>query len=90
MKRYRFKTKSVEDYRPLIFNPNYPWWCTGSAMDNSYAIIICYLPDNENLFKYWDDAYDIDIETNVEIVFTERFLRPKWYKKNVLRQEKIK
>lgn len=26
--KYRFKTYS-EDYRPLIFNPKYPYWCTG-------------------------------------------------------------
>ena len=52
--RYRFKTKSVDDYRPLIDMKNIqmPWWCSGEADDGSYAIIICYLPENEELEKY--------------------------------------
>ena len=39
---YRFKTKSVQDYRPLIDMKEIqmPWWCTGSAMDSSYVIIV--------------------------------------------------
>lgn len=80
--KYRFKTKSVEDFRPLIFNPAYPWWCTGTADNDSYATIVCYLPQNENLLSYWDDAYDIDCEKNTEIQFSGRFPRPNWYKEN--------
>ena len=32
---YRFKTKAVDDYRPLIDMKEIqmPWWCTGSAMN---------------------------------------------------------
>lgn len=79
--RYRFKTKAVEDYRPLIDMKDIqmPWWCTGFATDNSYAVIVCYLPNGEDLFKYWDDAYDIDFETaRTEIVYTDRFQKPEW------------
>ena len=49
--RYRFKTKSVDDYRPLIDMKNIqmPWWCSGEAGDGSYAIFICYLPETEEL-----------------------------------------
>ena len=77
---YRFKTKSVDDFRPLIdmADIQMPWWCTGSAMDDSYVIIVCYLPKGEDLFKYWDDAYDIDSEERTEIKYTDRFLKPKW------------
>lgn len=79
MKRYRFKTKSVKDYRPLVFNPAYPWWCSGTAGDGKYATIICYLPDDEEFLKYWDDAYDIDSEDCKEIVFSDRLSKPEWY-----------
>lgn len=77
---YRFKTKSVQDYRPLIDMKEIqmPWWCTGSAMDSSYVIIVCYLPKNEDLSKYWDDAYDINSESRTEIIYTDRFQKPEW------------
>ncbi len=83
MIKYRFKTKSVQDFRPLVFNRKYPWWCTGTAGDDSYVTIICYLPKSEDLQKYWDDAYDIYCEKDVEIQFTDRFPKPNWYKKEV-------
>lgn len=77
---YRFKTKSVEDHRPLLDMKDIgmPWWCTGGAMDGSYDIIVCYLPKGEDLFKYWDDAYDIDSEERSEITYNDRFKKPKW------------
>lgn len=82
MKWYRFKTKAVDDYRPLkdMAEIQTPWWCTGTAMDDSYAIIVCYLPDDEDLYDYWDDAYDIDTEYRPEIVYTDRFIKPEWIK----------
>ena len=77
---YRFKTKAVDDCRPLIDMKSIqmPWWCTGYAMDDSYAIIVCYLPKGEELFKYWNDAYDIASEERSEIRYTERFQKPEW------------
>ena len=82
MNKYRFTTKNVEDYRPLIFNPKYPWWCSGISGDNTYAIIICYLPKEEDLFKYWDDAKNIEITEDVEIEFNSRFPKPNWFVKS--------
>ena len=80
MKKYRFKTKSVEDYRPLVdmSSIHMPYWCSGTAGDDSYVIIICYLPDNENLYKYWDDAYDIDVTDVNDIKYSSRFPKPTW------------
>lgn len=77
---YRFKTKAVNDYRPLVDMKHIgmPWWCTGIAGDNSYAIIVCYLPEEESLLKYWDDAYDIHKEYKKEVEYTFRFSKPKW------------
>lgn len=77
-KRYRFKTYASEDYRPLEFNPCYPWWCTGSGED--YVTIVAYLPENEDLKKYWDDADDVNFEDADEIVFTSRFTKPSYFK----------
>jgi hypothetical protein len=76
-KRYRFRTKSVEDYRPLIFNRKYAWWCSGFGEND--AIIIAYLPIDEDLLKYWDDAHDIEFTEENEIIFTSRFPRPSWF-----------
>lgn len=82
-KRFRFKTKSVNDYRPLIFNPNYPWWCSGMAGDESYAVIIAYLPVSEDLKKYWDDAFDIEFTEEEKIVFSDRFSKPEYFNKAI-------
>lgn len=78
--RYRFKTKAVDDWRPLIDMKDIqmPYWNTGSAMDGTYVIIVCYLPEPEDIFKYWDDAYDIDKTEVNEITYTGRFPKPAW------------
>ena len=78
--RYRFSTRSVEDYRPLIdMKPmKMPWWCSGCAGDDSFVTIVCYLPKGDDLFKYWDDAFDIEKEEVSEITYTSRFAKPKW------------
>ena len=81
-KRYRFKTYSVADKRPLIFNPKYPWWCSGYGENEKgeYAVIVAYLPKNENLQKYWDDAFEVDYKMEPTITFTDRFPMPKYFK----------
>ena len=78
--KYRFKTKSLEDYRPLkdMKEIQCLWWCSGEGID--YAIIICYLPVGTDLFEYWDDAYDIDVEHKDKITYTDRFKKPEWIK----------
>lgn len=82
--RYRFKTHSVDDYRPLVdMAPiQMPWWCTGFGENTAgdYAIIVCYLPVLEPLEKYWDDAFDVDAQEVDGIVYTSRFPMPKWLK----------
>ena len=75
--RYRFKTKHTGDYRPLIFNPKYPWWCTGSGED--YAIIVAYLPPTEKLEDYWEDADFVEYDPMDRIIFNERFPKPEYF-----------
>lgn len=79
---YRFKTKSIKDYRPLkdMKEIQCPWWCSGEGTD--YAIIICYLPKGIDLFEYWDDAYDIDVEQKEKITYTDRFKKPDYIKED--------
>lgn len=83
--RYRFKTNAIDDYRPLIdmADIKMPWWCTGTAGDESYVIIVCYLPVDEDLHKYWDDAYDIEETEEEEIKYSGRFPAPEWTFKEV-------
>ena len=79
-KKYRFKTYA-SDNRPLIFNPKYPWWCSGYSEDSEgeYSIIIAYLPSNEDLFKYWGDAFDVDFAEKESITFSDRFPKPDYF-----------
>lgn len=78
-KRYRFYTNSVEDYRPLVFNPKYPWWCSGYSGDMEKAVIVAYLPDKEKLEKYWDDAEDVEFTEEDKLTFSSRFPKPDYF-----------
>lgn len=81
MIRYRFKTNSVSDPRPIVDMAliKMPWWCTGfSCTTNEYATIVCYLPEGEPLYKYWDDAFDVEVENVSEIKYSDRFPKPEW------------
>ena len=80
--RYRFCTRAVEDFRPLVDMKliGMPWWFTGSG--HGYVTIVCYLPENEPLEKYWDDAFDICEEYVDEIVYTDRFQKPEWLERS--------
>lgn len=77
-KRYRLYTRSINDYRPLIFDDRYPWWCSGYS--DFEAVIIAYLPDGEDVLKYWDDARIDVVQDRNSITFTDRFPKPNWYK----------
>lgn len=79
-KRYRFGTYAT-DWRPLVCNPQYPFWNSGESNNTNgeYSIIIAYLPADEELLKYWDDAFDIKFTEEEKINFTPRFPRPENY-----------
>lgn len=77
--RYRFKTQSVDDCRPIVFNPAYPWWCTSVAGDGSYAIIVAFLPKDEPLATYWDDAFAVEQQECDGPTFSDRFPKPESY-----------
>lgn len=81
-KRYRFHTRSVDDYRPLVFNPSYPWWCSAETGDGSFVTIVAYLPADEPLERYWDDVFDVDYTEEETITFSGRFPRPVYYQES--------
>lgn len=74
-KRYKFITYSWQDYRPIVFNPHYPWWKVdvGFNTKGTYIVIVAYLPLDEPLNKYWDDAEDIEVEERDEITFNDLY-----------------
>lgn len=88
MLRVRFKIKFVdcdEDYRPVIWPIKYPYWCSGEHNNefddnDEYFILVAYVDSEEELYKQWPEAYDLDIEEVEKIEFTGRFQKPKWYK----------
>lgn len=79
-RRYRFSTKQVKDYRPLLFNPAYPWWKSGVSGDGSMVQIVAYLPAHELLATYWDDAFNVTYREEASITFTDRFPKPAYYR----------
>ncbi len=77
-KRHRF-TQPTEDYRPIKFPPPGPYWCSGyDSKDN--AILIAYLPSKAKLIDWWPEAQDDEYTDESEVVFSDRFPRPDWYK----------
>jgi len=75
--RYRFKTKSINDCRPLVFEPKYPWWKTGES--ENAVTIVAYIPKGKSIYTYWNDAYEIDYREESKIEFTTRFSKPEWF-----------
>lgn len=80
-KRYRFREDSG-DYRPVVFVKAYPWWCSGYAGDS--AIIVAFLPADQDLAKYWPTAYGVEVldEEASGPTFTSRFAKPDYYDAN--------
>jgi len=76
-RRYRLHTGSVDDCRPLVFNPKFPWWCSGYGDD--YATIIAWLPEDEDLYMYWDDATGVEFTEHEKIEFSSRFVKPDYF-----------
>lgn len=82
--RYRFKTRSVDDPRPLkpLKPLNVPFWISGYEQDPDFtlksAIIVCYLPHGTDLHEFWDDAYDVASCDCDEIAYSTRFPKPDW------------
>ena len=89
---FKFRFKVPEEYVPYDTNEkmesiNMPWWITGYShystelhLDIDSAIIICYLPKGENLFNYWEHAFEIESMEVEEIIYSARFPMPSYIK----------
>lgn len=72
----RFKA-NVEDYRPVLWPAEHPFWCSGYGED--YSIVISYANDEDYIYENWPEAKDLEIEEVNGYVFTERFPKPGWF-----------
>lgn len=79
MIRARFKTASLDDYRPMAV-AKHPWWCSGET--DTHAIIVAYADDIHQIKNLWPEAEDIEVmeEGLSAYTFTSRFRRPEWFK----------
>ena len=79
MIRVRFTTDG-RDYRPVLFPPKHPWWCTGY---NEYdeAVIVAYADSEEQIAEYWPDYEEFNIldEDVGDYKFSDRMPRPEWF-----------
>lgn len=78
MIRARFHA-NYDDYRPVKWPPPGPYWCTGFAGDESYSIVVAYVEKVSQIKKFWPEASNLDLQHDVEIVFTDRFEEPDWW-----------
>ncbi len=77
--RCRFHA-DLDDYRPVAWPPPGPFWCSGTGDD--YSVIIAYVTSEEQVIEFWPEANNISAEECDEIVFTDRFPEPEWWKEN--------
>jgi len=75
--RCRFKA-AADDYRPMKFPPPGPYWCSGQNDDSS--TLIAYVRTEDQIIEHWPEAEDIEVTEQEEIVFTDRFPKPTWFK----------
>lgn len=66
------------DYHPVVWPIKHPYWCTGE--NESSFVLVTYVDSEEELYKQWPEAYDLDIEEVEKIEFNGRFKKPEWYK----------
>lgn len=85
--RFYINIKEVkEDYRPVIWPIKYPYWLSG---ESETAYIICaYADSEEDIYKQWPEAYDLDTEEVKSIEFSERFPKPDWYREEPIMKDK--
>ena len=78
MIRARFKA-NADDYRPVNWPINHPYWCTGYAGDDSYSIVVAYADDEAEILRNWPEAADIEYEEEDHYFFSDRFPKPSWF-----------
>lgn len=76
---------NLEDYRPVIWPPLGPYWCSGES--DTHSIIVAYFPagtTDKEIRKFWPEAKDIDrMQEGVPLTFSDRFAKPDWWNEEV-------
>lgn len=76
--RHRFHADG-NDPRPVKFPPPGPWWCSGYAFDESYSVVVAYLPYGTDVTQWWPEATAIETSDADSPKYSERFPRPDWW-----------
>lgn len=83
MLRIRFKA-NYKDARPVNWPVKHPYWVSGAAADESYAIVISYADDTQYIMDNWPEAKDLEIQEVDGYTFTDRFPKPEWFDDQVV------
>lgn len=78
MLRVRFKANG-DDYGPVKWPVKHPYWCSGSAADGSFSIVISYADSAAYIYENWPEAKDLAIDECESYTFTSRFPKPDWF-----------
>lgn len=78
MIRCRFRA-NPDDYRPVTWPVKHPYWCTGSAGDGSYSIVVAYADNEKQIKELWPEATHLDSTEVDSYTFTDRFQKPEWF-----------
>ena len=78
MQRIRFKV-NPDDPRPVNWPIKHPYWVTGYAGDDSYAIVVSYADDRQYILENWPDAIELEVQEVEGYLFTGRFPKPEWF-----------
>lgn len=78
--RVRFYT-DADDWRPLIWPPPGPCWCTGAGeiSGGKFWVVVAYVRRLDQVHEFWPEAYDVDHKQVTALLFTSRFPRPEWW-----------
>lgn len=80
MKRVRFYV-IADDPRPINFPPPGPYWISGQTMREDEYILVAFVNNEKEIYKFWPEAEKIDImQEDVEVTFSDRFSEPEWWK----------
>lgn len=80
MIRARFKA-NLDDFRSINWPVKYPYWCSGYT--DTHSIVVAYATNEEEIYKNWPEAEDLEYVTVEKPIFSDRFPKPEWYVEEV-------
>lgn len=74
--RVRFHANE-SDYRSVKWPPPGPYWCSG--VGEGYSIVVAFVHTEDQIKEFWPEATNIDVMSEEEIKFSDRFAKPDWW-----------